>query len=174
MLLNLRRVLTTEGQCLLTAYSPHNCGHPTAFSRKEEPVPVGTSRPCETKPRQEQVLSLWDLIEELRLCHRPTFQLHKALTVFIDQFAFIAFQSLKAKNRQPLGNCHLCEWEVELLKQGRSADGGGSAAASLTFFQGLAVPLQRAGCEQSPVYRRVPKSRFACMCLLLQPVTGSG
>lgn len=43
----------------------------------------------------------------------------------------------------------------------------------LTFFEGLAVPLQSVGCMQAPVYSRIPKSCFVFLCLSLQPVPGS-
>lgn len=63
MLLNLRRVLTTEGQRLLTAYSPYNRGHPTAFSRKEEPVPVGMSRPWRQSPGRSRCWAYGTLLK---------------------------------------------------------------------------------------------------------------
>lgn len=50
-----------------------------------------------------------------------------------------------------------------MLKQVTSADVGGSTTMPLTFFQGLAVPLQCVGCIQSPVYSEIPKSCFACI-----------
>lgn len=56
---------------------------------------------------------------------------------------------------------------------GRLADAGRSSTVPLTFFQGLAVPLQCVGRTQAPVYRRIPKSCFVFSCLLLQSVPGS-
>lgn len=56
ILLNLSRVLSTEGSCLLTAYSPHNHARSITFTRKGKLLPINTRSPCKTKHSQEQVL----------------------------------------------------------------------------------------------------------------------
>lgn len=52
------------------------------------------------------------------------------------------------------------------------ADVDGSSTMPLTFFQGLAVPLQCVGCIQSPTCTEILWSGFDCRSL--QPATGCG
>lgn len=82
-------------------------------------------------------------------------------------FYFYFYSLPKSKEQGVLG-----ESSVPWLA-GRLADAGRSSTVPLTFFQGLAVPLQCVGCTQAPVYRRIPKSCFVFSCLLLQSVPGS-
>jgi len=128
--------------------------------------------------------SLRDLPRELLLRNRHladlpasqrTYWFHGPVCICSCNFFFFLLPppALKAKSREPRGKCALQEWEAELPEQVTSADVGGSTTVPSTFFQGLAVPLRCIGCMQSPVYSEIPKSRFVCVCLLLQPVTGS-
>lgn len=120
-------------------------------------------------------------ISEGRVCNPIFLQLPKFLAVFMGWFASkpcftfffpsffkIFLPSPKAKSREPWGNHLFHGWQA-----GRLADAGRSSTVPLTFFQGLAVPLQGVGCMQAPVYSRIPKSCFVFSCLLLQSVPGS-
>lgn len=124
--------------------------------------------------------SLWDLAQELLLCDRylTNLQLPKFLTAFMDWFAFelyfIFFPSFfffslpKSKEQGALRESSV-PWMTDRL-----ADVGRSSTVPLTFFPGLAVPLQCVGRTQAPVYSRIPKSCFVfSFCLLLQLVPGS-
>lgn len=128
--------------------------------------------------------SLWDLSQELLLCDRNLTNLaasqiprsfHGLVCIqtmlhffFFFSFFFQNFYSLpKSKEQGGLGESSV-PWMA-----GRLADAGRSSTVPLTFFQGLAVPLQGVGCMQAPVYSRIPKSCFVFSCLLLQSVPGS-
>lgn len=89
--------------------------------------------------------------------------------LFFFIFIFLIIPSPKAKSRQPWSPGGI----VCSMDAGRLADAGRSSTVPLTFFQGLAVPLQCFGCTQPPVYSRIPKSGFVFSCLLLQSVPGS-
>lgn len=92
--------------------------------------------------------------------------MHSSCTSF---FFFLFFYSLPKSKEQGALRESSVPWMADRL-----ADVGRSSTVPLTFFPGLAVPLQCVGCTQAPVYSRIPKSCFVfSFRLLLQLVPGS-